>query len=65
MNVVYLVLFVLSNDGFTSQSIPQANMAQCQANAKMFNTNRNNEIINNSYSTKSKAQSALCIVGIK
>lgn len=36
MNVVYLVIFLLANDGVTSQAIPQANLAQCQLNAKVF-----------------------------
>ena len=41
MNIVYLVLFVIGSGGITSQAIPQANMAQCQINAKQFNTENN------------------------
>ncbi len=65
MNIVYLVLFVIGANGITSQSIPQINMAQCQANAKIFNTNKNNEIVANGFGDNSKIQSAICIVGIK
>lgn len=67
MNIVYLVLFVIGggSNGITSQAIPQANMAQCQANAKIFNTNINNRIVTNSSTSNAKTQSAMCIVGIK
>ncbi len=65
MNIVYLVLFVIGSSGITSQSIPQANMAQCQINAKQFNTGNNRNIVSNSYTSDAKTQAALCIVGIK
>ena len=65
MNIVYLVLFVAGANGITSQSIPQANMAQCQVNAKQFNTGDNKHIISNGYSSSTKTQAAMCIVGIK
>ena len=65
MNIVYLVLFVINSGGITSQAIPQANMAQCQINAKQFNTENNKYIVSNNYPSGSKAQSAMCIVGIK
>ena len=39
MNVVYLVIFLIGNQGVTSQAIPQANLAQCQINAKQFARN--------------------------
>lgn len=65
MNIVYLVLFVIGSHGITSQSIPQVNMAQCQVNAKQFNTGNNKNIVSNNYASGAKTQSALCIVGIK
>lgn len=64
-NVIYLIIFVTSGSGLTSQAIPQANMAQCQANARIFNTGKNNGITANSYSGGAKTQSAICIVGVK
>lgn len=63
INVVYLVIFLVGGDGVTSQSIPQANMAQCQANAKIYNTGKNNKIVNN-WSGSLKGQAAHCIVGV-
>lgn len=65
MNIVYLVLFVIGSQGITSQSIPQANMAQCQVNAKQFNTGNNKNIVSNNYASGAKTQAAMCIVGIK
>jgi hypothetical protein len=65
INVVYLVIFVMSNNGVTSQSIPQANMAQCQANAKIYNTGKNNGIVHNGWMDSVKTQAAHCIVGVK
>ena len=66
VNVVYLVIFVLAGgDGVTSQAIPQANMVQCQANAKIFNAKPNKEILVNAYSSAAKTQVAYCIVGVK
>ena len=40
-------------------------MAQCQINAKQFNTENNKHIVSNNYPSGSKTQSAMCIVGIK
>lgn len=64
INVVYLVIFVMSSNGVASQSIPQANMAQCQANAKVYNTSRNNNIVYNGWNDGVKTQAAHCIVGV-
>lgn len=64
INVVYLVIFLVSGNGVTSQSIPQANMAQCQANAKIYNTGKNNEIVVNNWGGSLKTQAAHCIVGV-
>lgn len=36
LNVVYLVLVMYSNDGVSTTLVPQANMAQCQINAKNY-----------------------------
>lgn len=53
MNVVYLVLVFASSSGkMTSQSIPQANMKQCQVNQK-------------TYSGEYMVDGAYCIVGVK
>lgn len=65
INVVYLVIFLVGSSGVTSQSIPQANMNQCQANARIFNTNKNNETVVNGYSSVANTQKAYCIVGVK
>mgnify|MGYP003593624623 CR=1 FL=1 len=65
INIVYLVIFLTTGNGTTSQAIPQANMAQCQANARIFNTGKNNGITANSYSGGAKTQAAMCIVGVK
>lgn len=65
INVVYLVLVLTQSTGTASVTIPQANMAQCQANARIFNTNKNNEIVNNGFTSGVKTQSAICIVGVK
>ena len=65
MNIVYLVLFVIGSGGITSQAIPQANMAQCQINAKQFNTGNNKHIVSNGYASGAKTQAAMCIAGIK
>lgn len=65
INVVYLLIFVMGANGVTSQSIPQANMKQCQANAKIYNTGRNNGVIHNGWNDSVKTQAAHCIVGVK
>lgn len=66
INVVYLVIFLLGGSGVTSQSIPQVNMNQCQINARIFNTNKNNGAVANGYtSSLPNAQKAYCIVGVK
>ncbi len=64
LNVVYLVIFVLGNNGVTSQAIPQANIQQCQINARIYNTGKNNGILPNGYSGSVSTQSAQCIVGV-
>ena len=38
INMFYLVIFMIGAEGTTSQSIPQANMKQCEINARTFNT---------------------------
>lgn len=54
INVVYLVLLVTSNSSSVGSviSVPQANMAQCQINAK-------------EYKKESNVDKAYCIVGVK
>lgn len=63
INLVYLVVFVIGGNGLTSQSIPQANMKQCQANAKIFNTGAKDAMPNEWISART--QKAYCIVGVK
>lgn len=63
INLVYLVVFVIGGSGVTSQSIPQANMNQCQANAKVFNTGEK-KAMPNEWLT-GRTQKAYCIVGVK
>lgn len=66
INVVYLVLVIVGGNGITSQSIPQANMAQCKANAAYFNEGSpNKSIVANGYLHGARTQKALCIVGTK
>lgn len=66
INVVYLVIFLVGGEGVTSQAIPQANMNQCQANARIFNTGKNNKTVVNSFiSRDAVTQKAYCIVGVK
>ena len=55
-NIFYLVILVIGAQGVTSQSIPQANLKQCQINAKIFN---------NSYVLDTKTNKAYCIAGVK
>lgn len=64
MNVVYLVIFLIGNQGVTSQAIPQANLAQCQINAKVFDRTGSNEILPTGYS-RSTTSKAFCIAGLK
>ena len=64
LNVVYLVIFVLGNNGVTSQAIPQANMQQCQINARIYNTGKDNGILPSGYSSSVSTQSAQCIAGV-
>lgn len=54
INVVYLVLIVTSNSSAVGSvvSVPQANMSQCQINAKEYKKERN-------------IDQAYCIVGVK
>lgn len=37
MNVYYLVIVMVWNNGITVEKIPQVNSAQCQVNAKAYN----------------------------
>ena len=62
INTVYLIIFLLGGTGVTSQSIPQANMNQCQINAKVFNIAESP--IKNGYSNGGQMK-AYCIVGVK
>lgn len=64
MNVVYLVIFLIGNQGVTSQAIPQANLAQCQINAKVFDRTGSNEILPTEYQ-RSTTSKAFCIAGLK
>lgn len=64
INVVYLVIFLVGGGGVTSQSIPQANMQQCQANARIYNTGKNNATLVNGYGSAAPTQAAHCIVGV-
>lgn len=65
-NIFYLVIFVLGANGVTSESIPQANLKQCEINAKVFNTGNNKRIVyNGAGANSSRTQSAYCIAGIK
>ena len=60
INMFYLVIFMIGAEGITSQSIPQANMKQCQVNAKFFNENKQRMVIGNVQTNK-----AYCIAGVK
>lgn len=58
LNIVYLVLVFSGHSGeYTSVSIPQANMKQCQINAKAHYTGRK--------SGSDDVVQAKCIVGVK
>lgn len=58
LNIVYLVLVFAGGSGqYTSVSIPQANMKQCQINAKAHYTGDSNGVRNNVVHAK-------CIVGV-
>lgn len=61
INVVYLVLVITGSNGgmMTSQSIPQANMAQCQINMTAYN-DVNHRGVKAGHTTR-----AHCIVGVK
>lgn len=67
VNIVYLIVVLLGgNGGLTSQSIPQANMAQCKLNAAYFNEGKpNKNLIANGYLDGARTQRAFCIVGVK
>ena len=62
MNIVYLVIFVFGANSATSQAIPQANLTQCQINAKVFNIAESP--IKNGYSNGGQMKD-YCIVGVK
>lgn len=38
MNAYYLVIVMVWNNGITVEKIPQVNSAQCQVNAKAYNS---------------------------
>lgn len=63
MNIVYLIIFMIGGEGITSQSIPQANMKQCQVNARFFNENK--QLMVNPYIGNIQTNKAYCIVGVK
>lgn len=65
MNIVYLIIFVIGSTGVTSQSIPQANLAQCQINAKQFKRTGANEIFPTGLGKSDTTSRAFCIVGVK
>ena len=59
LNVVYLVLVFAGGSGqYTSVSIPQVNMKQCQINAKAHYTGRKRE------NPIDEVVQAKCIVGV-
>lgn len=61
LNVVYLVIFVLGNNGVTSQAIPQANMQQCMLNKKVYNGKE----LKSATTTANDIQiRATCVVGV-
>lgn len=67
INMAYLLIFLIGGAGsgsVTSQVIPQANMAQCQANAKIFNSKPNIDLVYNGLVGGYTAQKAVCIVGV-
>lgn len=58
LNVVYLVLVFAGSSGqYTSVSIPQANMKQCQINAKSHYIGRDRDV-------DDEVVVAKCIVGV-
>lgn len=61
-NIFYLVIFLIGSEGVTSQSIPQANLKQCQINAKIFNES---QLMPNTYLNSVKTNKAYCIAGVK
>lgn len=61
-NIFYLVIFLIGSEGVTSQSIPQANLKQCQINAKIFNKS---QLMPNAYLNSVKTNKAYCIAGVK
>lgn len=59
LNIVYLVLVFSGSSGqYTSVSIPQANMKQCQINAKAHYTGGSNK------NPTDEIVQAKCIVGV-
>ena len=54
---------MIGGEGITSQSIPQANMKQCQVNARFFNENK--QLMVNPYIGNVQTNKAYCIVGVK
>lgn len=61
INVVYLVLVIIYRGDIEIKEIPQANMAQCQVNAKNYN---GFEYAKDEVGAKAKGK-AYCIVGVK
>ena len=63
INMFYLVIFMIGAEGITSQSIPQANMKQCEINARTFNSQQ--QLMPNDYLNSVKTNKAYCIAGVK
>ena len=63
INMFYLVIFMIGAEGITSQSIPQANMKQCEINAKTFNSQQ--QLMPNGYFKGTGTNKAYCIAGVK
>lgn len=60
MNIYYLVIVMVWNNGITVEKIPQVNSAQCQVNAKAYDKIRYQGITGGAVMYKTH-----CIVGSK
>lgn len=60
INLVYLILVMYSNNGVSVEKIPQANMAQCQVNAKNLAGLEFKGVGGGMVMTKTR-----CVVGVK
>ena len=60
MNIYYLVIVMVWNNGITVEKIPQVNSAQCQVNAKAYSNVRYDGISGGVVMYKTH-----CIVGSK